>query len=63
MQLDLTRPELEEFKLLVETRVGDLSSEIRHAMVHDYQTTLKERKVLLERLSLKLAQALGDPVR
>lgn len=58
MQLDLTRPETEELKFLVDTRIGEMGTEIHHAMVHEYRDGLKARKALLEKLSVKLGASL-----
>lgn len=60
MQLDFNREEVEELRALVEGRIGEMSSEIRHAMVTDYREELKSHKALLEELALKLRRILGN---
>lgn len=60
MMLELTTAEIRDLEALVEARIAELSSEIHHSRVHEYRDELKMSKVAMERLALKLEEALAQ---
>ncbi|MGM0577795.1 MAG: hypothetical protein ACQEXJ_18865 [Myxococcota bacterium] len=60
MAIEFDREELQELKEMVHTRLGDLASESRHAMVHDYRKVLKAKRQRLSSIEEKLDVELAE---
>lgn len=59
MQLELSNAEQQELIKLVKTALGDVNSEIHHAMDHETRETFRQRRELLA----SLLQRLGSELR